>query len=81
MQISVADTGLGIPIEDQDKLFERFYRAANSGKSGARGTGLGLYIAKSLVELHGGQIWFESEENKGTTFYVTLPVADYTAKN
>ncbi len=77
LQVSVADTGMGIPRKDQDKLFERFFRAANASMTGASGTGLGLYIVKSLVELHGGQIWFESEENKGTTFYVTFPIADW----
>lgn len=76
LQISIADTGLGIPAEDQAKLFTRFFRAGNANQTRAAGTGLGLYITRSLVELHGGQIWFESELNRGSTFHVTFPLAD-----
>jgi signal transduction histidine kinase len=75
LQISVKDTGVGIPFEDQDKLFERFYRAGNVDLAQTTGAGLGLYITRSLVELQGGCIWFESEPGKGSTFYVTLPIA------
>jgi signal transduction histidine kinase len=76
LQVSVADTGVGIRAGDQSKLFSRFFRAESAERTGAEGAGLGLYIARSLVELHGGRIWFESEAGKGSTFYVTFPIAD-----
>ena len=75
LQLSVTDNGIGIPLKDQPKMFQSFYRAGNVFKTGASGTGLGLNITKSLVELHGGKIWFESTPGSGSTFYVTLPLA------
>lgn len=69
--ISVRDHGPGIPREQQPFIFQRFYRARTG--EGKRGLGLGLYLSKGIVEAHGGRIWFESEEGKGTTFYVLLP--------
>ncbi len=69
---SVKDTGIGIPKEQQRRVFTRFFRAANAIRAETEGTGLGLFIAKNIVEAHGGKIWFESVENKGTTFYFTL---------
>ena len=69
----VKDEGEGIPKDQQDKIFQKFFRASNVILTGAEGTGLGLYIAKSIVEGHEGKTWFESEENKGTTFFVSLP--------
>lgn len=72
--IRVIDNGIGIPLEDQPKLFEPFHRAVNVG---ARpGTGLGLAVTKRAVELHGGRIDFESIPDSGTTFTVTLPIDD-----
>lgn len=71
--ISVADRGAGISPEDLPRIFERFYRA--KGKVAAEGLGLGLYIVSRLVEAHGGRAWAESELGKGSTFYLTLPVA------
>ena len=69
---SVKDYGLGIPKSVQPKIFEKFFRADNVKKHQVEGNGLGLYIAKSIMEAHGGDIWFESELNKGTTFYIKV---------
>ncbi|MBN1779384.1 MAG: HAMP domain-containing histidine kinase [Candidatus Buchananbacteria bacterium] len=72
--ISVKDTGIGISEEDQKKLFTRFFRSKNVMQSKAEGTGLGLYITKTIVELHKGDIWFTSAVGKGSTFYFSLPI-------
>ncbi len=69
----VQDTGIGIAKQQQKRVFSRFFRGANAVRAETEGTGLGLFIAKNIVEAHGGKIWFESLENKGTTFYFTLP--------
>jgi signal transduction histidine kinase len=74
VQISVTDTGPGIPTEEVDKVFDRFYQTSEAGKQKTKGTGLGLAISKALVEMHGGKIWVESEGGKGSTFCFTLPV-------
>ena len=71
--ISVKDTGLGIPEKQQSRMFEKFFRADNVKTVETDGTGLGLYIAKAIVEGHGGKIWFESKENTRTSFFVELP--------
>lgn len=71
--ITVTDTGIGIPIDDQSNLFTKFYRASNAIRHKAEGTGLGLYIVKQSVEKLGGTIALDSTENKGTTFTVTIP--------
>jgi signal transduction histidine kinase len=74
VRFSVVDQGLGIPAEELRRLFERFYRIQESDRGGIRGTGLGLYISKQLVELHEGRIWAESEGlGKGSTFTLELP--------
>jgi signal transduction histidine kinase len=70
--VYVKDTGIGIPENEKHKIFEKFYRTTISS-SISQGIGLGLVITKYLVEGQGGKIWFESEENVGTTFYFTLP--------
>ncbi len=78
VQFSVSDTGVGIPANDLPRVFERFYkvdRARARAADGSRGTGLGLAIAKHIVGAHGGNIWAESVEGKGSTFFFTLPVA------
>ncbi|MBI4286928.1 MAG: HAMP domain-containing protein [Chloroflexi bacterium] len=71
----VSDTGIGIPREDLPHVFERFYKADKSRSSG--GTGLGLAIAKHTVQAHGGNIWVESEEGKGSTFSFSLPLGPH----
>ena len=73
MQISVTDTGPGIPAEEVNKVFGRFYQIGQAGMQKTQGTGLGLAISKALVEMHGGKIWVESEAGKGSTFSFTLP--------
>jgi signal transduction histidine kinase/putative methionine-R-sulfoxide reductase with GAF domain len=72
----VKDNGIGINIEDQAKIFQRFFRSDDSKAREVPGTGLGLNITKSLVEMQGGRIWFESEFRKGTSFHMTIPVAE-----
>ncbi|MGM0497421.1 MAG: PAS domain S-box protein [Bacteroidota bacterium] len=79
----VQDTGIGIPDEQQTIIFNRFRQADESITRIYGGTGLGLSISKKLTELLGGQIWFKSEQNKGTSFYITLPhfIEDETENN
>ena len=74
VRVSVADQGIGIAPDALPRLFGRFYRTETAAASGATGLGVGLYIAKSLVEAHGGQIWAESRgEGCGATFGFTVP--------
>jgi len=72
--VHVSDTGIGIPQQEQSKIFERFYRASNAVRHAASGSGLGLSTVKSIIEQLGGKVWFESKENKGTTFHLMLPI-------
>ena len=72
---AVSDTGIGIAPDDQKRLFTKYFRADDPAVLNVAGTGLGLVITKSLVELHGGEIWVESELGKGSTFAFTMPVA------
>lgn len=72
--IYVADEGVGIPQHELPHIFERFYRVDSSLRRGTAGTGLGLFLCKAIVEAHNGRIWARSEEGKGTTFFVALPV-------
>ena len=72
----VKDSGIGMTAEDQQKIFQKFFRSDDPKARESPGTGLGLNITKSLVEMQGGQIWFESEYRKGTTFHFTVPVAE-----
>jgi signal transduction histidine kinase len=71
--ISVEDHGLGIPKEAIPRLFDPFTSSKRPGTAGEQAFGLGLYISKQIVEAHGGKLWFETEEGRGTTFYVFLP--------
>jgi len=73
--VSVADTGPGIPPEDLPHIFERFYQGRAYTKNTLAGSGLGLALAKKVVEAHGGRIWVESDLGKGTTVHFTLPLA------
>jgi PAS domain S-box-containing protein len=75
LQIAVTDTGRGIPKEALQKLFTKFFRVSGSLEQGSKGTGLGLYISKSIIEMHRGKIWVESEAGKGSTFAFSLPIA------
>jgi len=68
--------GMGIPETEIGQIFTRFHRISTPETVRIRGTGLGLYIVKSLVEMMKGQIWVESKVNEGSTFYVSLPLAD-----
>ncbi|HEX8823943.1 MAG TPA: ATP-binding protein [Archangium sp.] len=72
--LSVADEGIGIPRDQQEQLFERYFRARNVSITSYGGLGLGLYISRDIVERHGGRIWVESEMGRGATFYVALPL-------
>jgi PAS domain S-box-containing protein len=78
--ISVKDNGIGIPQSAQKRIFEKFVRADNAQKMAAEGSGLGLYIVKLIVDSYGGKIWFKSKENKGTTFFVSIPKSGMLAK-
>jgi signal transduction histidine kinase len=72
----ITDSGIGIPEDQKDRLFEKFFRAKNAVDAHAYGTGLGLFITRKIVQAHpGGKIWFDSVVNKGTTFYIKLPIA------
>jgi len=73
--VSIKDTGIGIPAEQISKLFSKFFRADNAIKTVGDGNGLGLYISRNIVRAHGGDITLESELNRGTTFFVSLPMA------
>jgi signal transduction histidine kinase len=76
IHIAVRDTGFGIGLEDQKKIFTKFFRADDQKIRETPGTGLGLNITKNLVETQGGRIWFESELRKGTTFHFTAPIVE-----
>lgn len=78
--IAVKDNGYGIPKAQQSKIFTKLFRADNVKMMEIEGTGFGLYIIKTIVEKSGGKIWFESEEGKGTTFFVKLPLKGMVAR-
>jgi PAS domain S-box-containing protein len=77
IEFSIKDTGIGIPKDQQNRVFTKFFRGSNAMKMETEGSGLGLFITKNIIEAHGGRIWFESEEGKGTTFYFTLPTLSF----
>ena len=72
--LEIKDNGVGIPKEDQKYIFQKFFRASNASKIQAQGSGLGLYIAKSIIEKSGGKIYFVSRENEGSVFTINLPI-------
>jgi len=78
VELSVKDNGIGIPKDQQKRVFSKFFRAANAMKKETEGSGLGLFITKNIIETHKGKVWFESEEGKGTTFYLSLPIGSET---
>ena len=72
-ELCVKDTGIGVPKDQLDRVFSKFFRGANVLKINTEGTGLGLYIARNIVEAHKGRIWFQSKEGQGSTFCFSLP--------
>ncbi|MCF2444354.1 HAMP domain-containing histidine kinase [Dyadobacter sp. CY345] len=74
LELAILDQGIGIPDNLKDKIFDPFTEAKRAGTSGEQPFGLGLSISRQIVEAHGGSIWFESQENQGTTFYIALPL-------
>ena len=76
VMISVKDTGVGIPKDQQERVFSKFFRGANILRMEVEGSGLGLFITKNIIEAHGGKVWFDSKEGLGTVFSVTIPFSD-----
>jgi two-component system phosphate regulon sensor histidine kinase PhoR len=76
VKVAVADTGIGIPPEDLDRIFERFYRVDKARSREIGGTGLGLSIVKNIIEAYGGRVEVESSLNRGSVFSFTVPVYD-----
>jgi len=76
IKVSVSNLGIGIAEEQKKRVFSKFFRGSNAIKTETEGTGLGLFISKNIIEAHGGQIGFESEEGKQTTFFFTIPIKE-----
>lgn len=74
IRIAIKDMGIGIPEDEQERLFDRFFRASNAIKIDTTGTGLGLFICKNIIDAHRGKIFFESKKDKGSTFGFELPI-------
>jgi len=73
--ITIRDEGIGIPEDEQSRMFEKFYRAKNAQAHQSIGSGLGLFSSLHIIQAHGGTLWFTSKEGVGTTFYISLPLA------
>lgn len=74
IRVSIKDQGIGIPEEERSRIFSIFFRGEKALKQHTEGTGIGLYMAKNIIETHDGKIWFEPNEDGGTTFYFTIPI-------
>lgn len=74
LEFKIKDSGIGVPENQKEKLFTKFFRASNALRAEGTGFGLGLFIAKNIIDEHKGNIWFESKENEGSTFFFTLPI-------
>jgi signal transduction histidine kinase len=73
VKVGVIDRGIGIPPQDQEAIFERFYRVSDIRAKQIKGSGVGLSITRGIIKRHGGEIWVESELGQGSRFYFTLP--------
>jgi signal transduction histidine kinase len=76
LEFSVEDSGIGIPEDQQERLFSKFFRASNAVRTETEGSGLGLFICKNIIDAHNGEVWFESEQGKGSKFYFSLPIKE-----
>jgi signal transduction histidine kinase len=74
VRVSIKDEGMGVPAQDLERLFERYYRVESSNTMHISGFGIGLYLSSEIVKQHGGRIWAESQPGMGSTFHFTLPV-------
>ena len=77
LRLSVEDKGIGIDPQYQEEIFSHFYRVKNNMSKNVIGSGVGLSIAKGIIDAHGGSIWVESERGQGSRFYVTIPCEEY----
>jgi two-component system sensor histidine kinase NblS len=81
LRFEIGDNGVGIPPEHQERVFDRFFRAEQTGVAHVTGSGLGLNLVKSIVDHHSGNIWLKSEVGVGTTFYIEVPTVDEIREN
>lgn len=75
LYLTISDNGVGIPPNEQNSIFIKFFRAPNATSMSPDASGLGLFIAKNIIELHGGKIWFDSQEGGGSNFYISFPIS------
>ena len=74
LEIKISDSGIGIPENQKEMIFSKFFRADNNFNAYANGSGLGLSIVKDIIDAHGGKVWLKSEEGKGSEFFISLPI-------